>query len=127
MRFGSNETRTSGAPVAVLVPSADVLSLKQCAAVSMHGRRQQGPRAGEHQVVRVPDVGVVGPVELAVRHGPGGAPEQAGEERQADGQHQDDAASHCLLPLSRPQSSGRYLTADCPKAPMAKPFAGGAQ
>ena len=35
IRFGSNDTRTSGAPVAVLFPSPDVLSLKQCAAVSM--------------------------------------------------------------------------------------------
>ena len=34
-RFGSNETRTSGAPVVVFVPSPDVLSLKQWAAVSM--------------------------------------------------------------------------------------------
>jgi hypothetical protein len=34
-RLGSNETRTSGAPVTVLVPKTDVLSLKQCAAVSM--------------------------------------------------------------------------------------------
>ena len=35
MKSGSKDARTRGAPVVVFVPSAEVLSLKQCAAVSI--------------------------------------------------------------------------------------------
>ena len=35
MRFGSNVTRTRGAPVTLFEPHAEGPSLKQCAAVSM--------------------------------------------------------------------------------------------
>ena len=35
IRFGSRVARTSGAPVTGLLPKAEVLPLKQCAAVSM--------------------------------------------------------------------------------------------
>jgi hypothetical protein len=60
-RFGSNETRTSGAPVTVFVPKTEVLSLKQCAAVIMTVGDSSAPEQAKTPLSAYPTYGWASP------------------------------------------------------------------